>query len=641
MWELLICRLCKGLLDNPKILTCGHSFCEKCLTEVSRQKSEVLKCPTCSVVIQFPTTDNAFLSNVLDVLKRESNACNEDSACDACSVHGIRNLRCMDCDMLLCTRCLHAHHDSVITRENEHARTVMKNETGISLHEIENELTRSVNADERVSTRNEINEHEVESTRNAIALDHQVHMPLKCKLHPTEDLRFFCNSCAQLVCQECVIAKHITHIFVSASDAAPSSKAQLNTLLNQTTVRILYLSEALRDTEDIEEKLRSGVKDITHTIRGTSDDALKQKSEDKQRCFVPELATLGQTHGKEDFKKNSDDGESNLAAEIKTLGEEKVTETLEQNSENGQFTKSARITNSEQECDAVLKHDNRDERNVSDNRSESPASRTKHCASNEKSPKLNPQRKTLLNDLNKMAKRKLEVLAKHRRKLETRLALIENCQRFTMNLILNGSDVELLLLENCIMESLGGLCQNTPEVPIECPDDAFIALNGRESLRSGVSEESGSLVSKGEDPRIIIGEGCCGSCFATGEGLTNTVVGQDCSFTVTVKNQQNKPCIEGRDSIIARIKTPCGGYFRAELIEHKLGKHKFRYRTYSAGPHILRITLRGEEILGSPFETLASGSTDYSQRGRLLSKFGRLGSGKGELCQPQGKRSTL
>ena len=536
MWDFLICHLCKGLLESPNILTCGHSTCERCLKELSKQKSQVLECPICSAVIQLPTTRNVFLSNVLDILKRESSACNASSACDACSVRGVRNLRCVDCDMLLCTQCLHTHRDSVITRKNENAQIVMKNETSISLHEIKNELTRSVNANGTVSTRNEIDEHEVEPTRNvtAFARDHQIHMPLKCKVHRTEDLRFFCSSCAQLVCQECVIAKHITHIFLSASDAAPSSKAQLSTLVNQTTVRILYLSEALRDAKDTEEKLRCCVEEITQTIHLTSP--------------------------------------------------------------------------------------------------------TNHCSPSEKSPELDLQRKVLLNDLHKKAKRKSEALGKHRRKLEMRLALIESCQGFTTNLILNGSDVEVLILENCIMENLGDLCQSTPEVPIECPDDAFVAMSGKENLRSGVSEENEGL---GEEPKIIIGEGFCSSCFATGEGLTNAVVGEDCSFTVTVKNQQNKPCMEGRDSIIARVKTPCGGYFKAELIEHKLGKHKFRYRTYSAGPHVLRITLRGEEILGSPFETLSSGSTDYSRRGRLGSKFGKLGRNEGELCQPRGNNVFL
>ena len=631
--------MCKGLLENPKILTCAHSVCEKCLKEIWKRKSDVRKCPVCSAAIQVPV-DNVFLSNVLDILKRETNECDENNACDVCSVSGMRNLRCVDCDMLLCTQCLHGHHDSVITPDNEHAKTAVKNEAGVSMHEFENELAGNVDTDgistrndysnlkvdctqNATTTRNEISEHEVESTRNAteFARNHQVHISLKCKRHQKEDLRFFCSSCAQLVCQECVIAEHIMHIFVAASDAAPSSRAQLGTLLNQTTVRILYLSEAVRNAKDTEGKLRSCVKGIIETIRGPTQD-LKQHSDDRDLEFAAKLTTLGLKQGQEAFNKNSVDGQPTV---MKTLRHEQVIETFKRNSEDGKLSTFANLTDMRQEeSGSMIKHKNQGEWKCLDKL------KTEELIA----AKLDPQKEALLNDLNKVAKRKREVLAKHRKKVETRLALIENCQRFTTNLILSGSDEEILLLENCIMENLGYLCQNTPEEPIECPEDAFIASTRQKSDRNTKQEKSDSEES---NPKILTGEGCCSSCFATGEGLTDAIVGEDCTFTVTVKNELNKPCIEGQDSIIARIKTPYGGYFRAKLIEHKLGKHKFRYRTYSAGPHILRITLRGEEILGSPFETMSSGSTDYSRRGRLVTKFGRFGSKEGELCEPKGK----
>ncbi len=30
-WEYLKCRICKKILDNPKTLSCQHSFCFQCL----------------------------------------------------------------------------------------------------------------------------------------------------------------------------------------------------------------------------------------------------------------------------------------------------------------------------------------------------------------------------------------------------------------------------------------------------------------------------------------------------------------------------------------------------------------------------------------------------------------------------------
>lgn len=587
MWELLICHICKCLLENPKILTCSHSVCEECLNEVVKRKSKVFECPVCSNKIQV-AIDNTFLSSVMDILQRETSACRGNSACDACFMDGLRNLRCLDCDLLLCTRCLHTHRDNVITRQNENPQAVVNNESGARLHVIEKELPY---ANGRVSTERE---HEVapieKRTRNAsdtFAGNHQVHKPIKCKRHCDKDLRFFCNNCAQLLCQQCVIPEHVTHIFVSASDAARISKAQLSTLLNQTTIRILYLSDALRDAKETEEKLTSRVKEIAKKI--SSKQVTMQTSENRQSTEFTNVQKL--------------DSEKVAAGENP------------QDSDDEQFNRFAKAANVQQESILGVRTD---------------------CALPKMNPEVNPQTQTLLNCLNRKAKRKCEVLAGHRMKLEKRLALIHSCQRFTTNLIIRGSDEEVLILESYIMQSLGDLCQNTQEVPIECPDDDYIALAWRETHLT--SEQSRELFDEGihTSTKVITGEGCGSNCFATGVGLTTIIVGQDCTFTVTVKNQENKLCVEGRDSIIARIKTPHGGYFRAELIEHKLGKHKFRYRTYTAGPHILRITLRGEEILGSPFEMLSSGSTDYSQRGRLVTNFGKLGNKEGELRQPQG-----
>lgn len=502
MWELIICPICKDLFNDPKILPCVHSFCGKCLSGLAQVKQDAFQCPVCRALTQLPAggvadiPSNFFLNSILDIMKRQRHACGEDEIlCDACCVNVLSSLRCEDCEVLLCTKCLQTHG-------NHKRKTAHGNHQEV-----------------RSSSENVVTEP---------GKQHQLRMPLKCKRHPKQDLRFFCNSCAELVCQDCVIAKHVTHIFVSASDAVPSCKAKLNTLLNQITTKLLFLSDALRDTKNTEEQLRSCVADIINRIHTTKNELVTQ--------------------------------------------------------------------------------------------------------SDWSSEELDKDEKGLVNRLNAVARKKFEVLEEHRRKLETRLGLIENCRKFTLHLMCNGSDEEILTMENCIMESLGGLCQQTPEIPIECPENSYI------SFTAGVTADQGCRPPEGGNVlgTVSPGEGCGGCCFATGEGLTSTMVGQDSTFTITVKNDRNKACNEGRGSIVARVKTTHGGYFRAEMIEHKLGKQKFRYRTYIAGPHVLRITIKGEEILGSPFEPLSNGSTDYSRRGRLITKFGRAGTGDGELCSPHG-----
>ena len=512
MWELLICPICKDLFNEPKILPCVHSFCETCLEGLTRLQKSAFQCPVCRAPTQLPLggvgdiPHNFFLNSILDIMKRQRNA-SGDVTCDACSVNVLSTLRCTDCNVLLCTKCLPAHDVGA-------KGSACGNEE---------EVTR-------------LGKREAEGGRK----QHQLHISLKCEHHPKQDLRFFCSNCAKLVCEDCVVAKHLTHIFVSASDVVPSCKAKLNTLLSQITSKILFLSDAQREIKDTEQHLHARVVEIRNLIGTTKNELFAQQ--------------------------------------------------------------------------------------------------------NRISAKLDSEEKSLLNRLDAVARKKFDVLARQRGKLETRLSLIENCRMFTSHLLLNGSDEEILTMENCIMESLGDLCQHTLGLPIECSEDSFV---GFRKTSSGEREselvrdvnggqrcpklEGGNLVGV-----IVSGEGCGSCCFATGEGLTSTVVGQDTTFTVTVKNDQNKGCVEGRGSIVARVKTPHDSYFQAGVVEHRSNKHKFRYRTYIAGPHVLKISIRGEEILGSPFEPLSSGSTDYSRRGRLITKFGRAGTGEGELCSPHG-----
>lgn len=43
------CAVCLELYDDPRILPCGHSYCLKCLLDLSRKisKKGLLKCPIC------------------------------------------------------------------------------------------------------------------------------------------------------------------------------------------------------------------------------------------------------------------------------------------------------------------------------------------------------------------------------------------------------------------------------------------------------------------------------------------------------------------------------------------------------------------------------------------------------------------
>ncbi|KAH7708956.1 RING finger protein nhl-1-like protein [Aphelenchoides avenae] len=61
--NLLKCPACERRLENPKVLPCGHSLCEKCLDSLVEgdDQRKMMKCPECSVESQVP--DKGFPRN--------------------------------------------------------------------------------------------------------------------------------------------------------------------------------------------------------------------------------------------------------------------------------------------------------------------------------------------------------------------------------------------------------------------------------------------------------------------------------------------------------------------------------------------------------------------------------------------------
>lgn len=58
MSDALACPVCYDLLNDPRMLNCGHTFCRKCLDDVFRTESCMqLTCPICRQVIQVPHGD--------------------------------------------------------------------------------------------------------------------------------------------------------------------------------------------------------------------------------------------------------------------------------------------------------------------------------------------------------------------------------------------------------------------------------------------------------------------------------------------------------------------------------------------------------------------------------------------------------
>ncbi|KAJ8001302.1 hypothetical protein DPEC_G00192910 [Dallia pectoralis] len=134
--QFLICSICLDRYNNPKVLPCLHTFCERCLQNYIPAHSLTLSCPVCRQTSILPEKgvsalqSNFFITNLMDVLQRPLDGCSLESAeldtisdvgthqSLSCPNHGgnVMEFYCPPCETAMCQECTsgeHAEHRTV------------------------------------------------------------------------------------------------------------------------------------------------------------------------------------------------------------------------------------------------------------------------------------------------------------------------------------------------------------------------------------------------------------------------------------------------------------------------------------------------------------------------------------------------
>ncbi|KAK3089504.1 hypothetical protein FSP39_004138 [Pinctada imbricata] len=215
-----ICSLCKQLFQDPRILSCLHTFCYSCLEKELKSNSTLeddqgedgtedrVTCPSCGSKTMLTDKGldglpvNHYLQNMADISK--SLDVNECGVCRLQNVSSPAQSFCLDCSDLLCEDCANKHTFTRFTLS--HKVTPLKEDA-------------------------------LKGQTEQLRLKQRG----TCSEHANEPLKFYCQDCMIAVCRDCILLDHQNHSSVLLSTFTDGLKKELGILMIGLTDRMSSL----------------------------------------------------------------------------------------------------------------------------------------------------------------------------------------------------------------------------------------------------------------------------------------------------------------------------------------------------------------------------------------------------------------
>ena len=209
----LECSICiEGYNDKekcPRMLSCGHSFCSRCLERLLR--GNTINCPKCRNPVAVPSGVHGLSRNfaLLDIVNEktpkqhaENTSHTSTHECEACDEKHPATFCCLVCKENMCNTAAQIHKRSKLSR------------------------------DHRVVTFKELKANPQLASISVLCPEHN------------DQFRFFDENCGHVICRDCYALNHNGHKCVVVAEAASKYRREMEALVTKASCQAKKIKAA-------------------------------------------------------------------------------------------------------------------------------------------------------------------------------------------------------------------------------------------------------------------------------------------------------------------------------------------------------------------------------------------------------------